>query len=229
MPQETTEAGLTLLLFYMLADESTSMEGGPVGAINAALPELHAEVRANPVVADLTRFGLVAFSSAPQTLLPLSDLHQVSQVPGLSANGCTNYGAAFDHMRSLIESDVATLKADGFGVYRPAMFFCSDGMPTDASWQASLSRLQDPAWALRPNIVSFGFGQADASVIAKVATLKAYMAADGVSPAQALSEWAKVLLRSMLGSARSLAKGQASLALPTSTPGLNEVPLARVA
>jgi uncharacterized protein YegL len=220
-----------LLLFYLLADESESMAGtAGVDAINAVLPALHAEVRENPIVADLTRFALVAFSTRPQTLLPLSDLHDVTGMPGLSAGGCTNYGAAFDHLRATISSDVATLLADGFGVYRPAVFFCSDGQPTDAgTWEAALARLQDSSWAPRPNIVSFGFGQADPAVIAKVGTLRAYMAADGVSPARALTEWAGVLLRSMLTSAYKAATGQPALVLPAATPGLDEVPLQRLA
>lgn len=223
------EAGQGLLPFYGLGDESESMAGEPVGAINTALEELHAAVRENPVVADLTRFGLVAFSTSPEVLLPLSDLSQVAQVPGLSAGGCTNYGAAFDHLRSAIGSDVATLAADGYRVYRPAVFFFSDGQPTDRGWEAALARLQDRSWALRPNIVAFGFGQADPAVIAKVATLKAYMAAGGVSAAQALSEWAKVLLNSMLTSAQKLVSGHPALALPTATPGLQEIPLDEVA
>src|SRR5690349_5068104 len=109
---------LQLLPFYLVCDESGSMAGTPIDAINNSLPELHQEIGANPVVADKTRFCLIGFSDNADVLLPLSDLSVVTQMPKLTAGGGTNYKAAFDTLKTTIESDVAKLKADGNTVYR---------------------------------------------------------------------------------------------------------------
>ena len=73
-----------VLPFYLVCDESASMSGPPLDAINASLPEIHSEIGANPVVADKTRFCLIGFSDTAQVLLPLSDLSAIFFDPGLA-------------------------------------------------------------------------------------------------------------------------------------------------
>src|SRR5689334_12382236 len=109
-----------VLPFYLVCDESSSMAGDPIDSINKALPEIHQEIGGNPVVADKTRFALISFNHEAQVLLPLSDLSDVTSVPGLTAAGGTHYGRAFTLLRTTIEQDVARLKADGHQVLRPA-------------------------------------------------------------------------------------------------------------
>lgn len=86
-----TEIAQQVLPFYLVCDESGSMLGAPVKAINDSLPNLHAEIGSNPVVADKTRFCLIGFGSDAQVLLPLSDLSAVTSIPALHATGGTNY------------------------------------------------------------------------------------------------------------------------------------------
>ena len=38
-----------VLPFYLVCDESYSMSGQPLDAINASLPEIHSEIGSNPV------------------------------------------------------------------------------------------------------------------------------------------------------------------------------------
>jgi uncharacterized protein YegL len=214
-----------VLPFYVVADESGSMDGAPITAINAALPRLHAEVISNPVVTDKIRFSLMAFAGTTEVLLALADLKHVKDMPGLAPRDSTNYGSAFDTLRATIETDVAQLDADGYRVFRPAVFFLSDGQPTDKGWEAAYSRVIAPDWKLRPHILAFGFGEAEPGVIAKVATLKAYMADAGVDPAAALAEWATRLTQTMVLSGNAIASGTGTLVVPPTPTGFHEIPL----
>lgn len=211
-----------LLPFYLLCDESGSMEGPPIDAINDSLPKLHAEIGSNPTVSDKTRFCLMGFSDQAEVLLPLADLSTITSMPMLRSDGSTSYGGAFTALRQTIINDVAGLKAQGHTVYRPAVFFLSDGQPTDHGWQSAYKALVDPAWSARPNILAFGFGDADASTIQQVATAKAFIANGQLGPAEALKEFAKSLIQSIVSSGQQSAadpNAPAQLAMPNEVEG----------
>ncbi|MEU3681482.1 VWA domain-containing protein [Streptomyces sp. NPDC030592] len=194
---------MQLLPFYMVCDESGSMAGGGVDAINAALPDLHQEISTNPSVADKTRFALIGFSTQASVLQPLADLSELTQLPSLSAGGVTSFGAAFRLLKDTIEKDVAALKADGHDVYRPVVFFLSDGIPTDEGWRTELKELN--AFRYAPKIIAFGISDADAATITEVANFKAFLQQnDSISPAVALREFASSLTRSIVSSATSM-------------------------
>ena len=213
-----------VLPFYLVCDESGSMSGPPVQAINDSLPKLHAEIGSNPVVADKTRFCLIGFESDAQVLLPLSDLSAVTSIPGLSARGGTNYGKAFDLLYDTITNDVAQLKSAGNTVYRPAVFFLSDGQPGD-NWSAAYQRLTDPLWTLHPNILAFGFGSVHAATLQQIATVRAYLADGSMGPDAALREFAASLIQSIVNSGSKPAMGGAlTLAVPDNVPGFTALP-----
>lgn len=215
-----------ILPFYLVCDESGSMAGAPVDAINQSLPELHFEIGSNPVVADKTRFCLIGFSDDAEVLLPLSDLSSLTAMPSLKASGGTNYSKAFDKLRQTINDDVNDLKTQNHQVYRPAVFFLSDGFPGD-SWHASYQALTDAAWRPHPNIIAFGFGQADANVIRQIANTKAFISNGTLGPAEALREFAKSLIKSMvnsgINSASSAGESAANLQLPDDVPGFTTI------
>ncbi|MFE0455464.1 VWA domain-containing protein [Streptomyces sp. NPDC058914] len=195
---------MQLLPFYMVCDESGSMAGGGVDAINSALPDLHHEISTNPSVADKTRFALIGFSTQASVLQPLADLSELTQLPSLSAGGVTSFGAAFRLLKDTIEKDVAALKGEGHDVYRPVAFFLSDGIPTDEGWRTALNELN--AFRYAPKIIAFGISDADAATIAEVANFKAFIQQnDSISPAVALREFASSLTRSIVSSATSMA------------------------
>ncbi|MER6264652.1 MULTISPECIES: vWA domain-containing protein [unclassified Streptomyces] len=194
---------MQILPFYMVCDESGSMAGGGVDAINSALPDLHQEISTNPSVADKTRFALIGFSTQASVLQPLADLSELTQLPSLSAGGVTSFGAAFRLLKDTIEKDVADLKANGHDVYRPVVFFLSDGIPTDEGWRTDLKELNSFRYA--PKIIAFGISDADIATITEVANFKAFLQQDqSVSPAMALREFASSLTRSIVNSATSM-------------------------
>jgi uncharacterized protein YegL len=214
-----------VLPFYLLCDESSSMAGVPVQAINDSLPRLHTEIGSNPVVADKTKFCLIGFNHEAQVLLPLSDLSTISSIPGLTADGGTDYSSAFDLLYNTIASDVAQLKSRGDQVYRPAVFFLSDGQPNDDDWSGAYQRLVDQNWPLHPNILAFGFGSVDASTLQQVATVRAYIANGSMGPDAALREFAMSLIQSIVNSGSKPAEGGSlNLSVPDNVPGFTALP-----
>lgn len=194
---------MQILPFYMVCDESGSMAGGGVDAINSALPDLHQEISTNPSVADKTRFALIGFSTQASVLQPLADLSELTQLPSLSAGGVTSFGDAFRLLRKTIEKDVTDLKAEGHDVYRPVVFFLSDGIPTDEGWRTDLKELNSFRYA--PKIIAFGISDAETSTITEVANFKAFIQQDeSISPAMAIREFASSLTRSIVSSATSM-------------------------
>jgi uncharacterized protein YegL len=219
-----------ILPFYLVCDESGSMKGKPLRAINDSLPDIHAEIGSNPMVADKTRFCIIGFSGTARMVLPLSDLSAVTAMPTLGyRTGGTSYGAAFKVLYDAITDDVQRLKDNGDQVYRPAVFFLSDGRPTDKNWQTAYQRVSDSSWPLRPNILAFGFGGVDKATLQRVATVRAYIAEQGMGPAAALKEFASSLIQSIVNSSsRPAGDGSLVLAVPDNVPGFTTLPADQV-
>ncbi|MFD5798170.1 vWA domain-containing protein [Streptomyces diastatochromogenes] len=218
---------MQILPFYLLCDESGSMIGDSIDAINNALPDLHHEISTNPTVADKTRFCLIGFSDSATVLQPLVDLSDIDEVPALAAGGLTSYGEAFRTLKRCIENDVAALKAEGHEVYRPVAFFLSDGIPTDEDWEQAYKELTQSRFC--PKIIAFGIGEAQEATIGHVANFRAFMQKDStVSPAQALREFATSLTRSIVRSAASIAADGGNgftLAVDDTVPGFSTISL----
>lgn len=211
-----TTARSALLPFYAVCDTSASMrEGARIDALNAALAAACDAIAINPVIADRVRFGVLSFSGAAELTLPLCDVGLLDQVPVLEPRGLTEYGAGLSLLRATIEADVAQLVADGYRVFRPAVFFLTDGRPTDpaARWRFALARLRDDGFPHRPGIVAFGFGDADPRLLGEIATLAAYTASDAITAAGAIATFGELLVQSVVASGTA-----GSLRLPPNVP-----------
>jgi uncharacterized protein YegL len=183
--------GRITLPVYLVIDTSASLVDD-IDSINEAVASLFRSLTADPWMTDIARLSLIAFSDSAQTILPLSDVSEISQPPTLVAGGTTNYSAAFALARQVIPEDVAALKREGFRVYRPVMFFVTDGSPSDRSWQAALEELRSPEFRQRPTTIAIGFGSADPAIIRDIGAGKggAFMISDAVSIRDAIhSMW----------------------------------------
>ncbi len=197
------------------------MQGPPLEAINQELPLIYQEIASNPVVADRARLGIIGFSTTAEVLLPLADLNDVHSIPQLTPRGATNYGAAFSLLKQTIEQDIAALKQSGHTPYRPTVFFLTDGLPTD-QWHVEHKNLVDRAFKAYPTILAFGFGDVDATTLQQIATFRAFIADGDMAPAQALREFARQLLNSVVQSAvasSSHPSGAAQLIVPDQVQG----------
>ena len=215
--------------FYICLDVSASMAGAPIESVNEQLPRLRASVGEDPAVAEVIRLGVVTFSDVARSVLPLCDLSLVEAVPEVAAQGRTSYAAVFELLRQVIENDYQKSRAAGDRWYRPAVIFISDGRPTDDAerWRAALAHLTDPAWRRRPNILAFGFGEADPEVLAEVTSRlpnRAFIAAEGAEPARVVPELLTGLIQSIVSSSASVYEGSAQL-VPPELPSMNVIPV----
>lgn len=205
-----------LLPIYVLADESGSM-ADLVGELNAGLASLHAALLAEPMAAAKVRMSVVGFADTAVLRLRLADLRREAHLPQLACGGVTNYGAAFEALAQQIPMDVRQLKAQQYGVHRPAAFFLSDGQPSDVhTWQHVHRRLVDRRGTVgAPNIIACGIGDAEPHTILQVATQPdyAYVSVAGADVGQAIAKFCSALTRSVIASGRSLANGDAELSV----------------
>lgn len=215
--------------FYLCLDVSQSMEGDPIDQVNSQLPAIRDAIGEDPAVAEVIRLSVVTFSDIARTIMPLCDLSMVESSPTLTVEGRTSYAAAFDHLRESIEADYQAGRARGDRWYRPAVLFISDGRPTDGEerWRSAHSRLTSPGWSRHPNILSFGFGAADADILAAVAEGKpnrAFIATEDRPPAAVIAELMQGLIQSIVSSSASVYSGSPQL-IPPQVPSMRPIPV----
>lgn len=207
----TGESRGDLLPVYFVADVSSSMTP-VVGILNEGLASLLEALESQPMAASKVRFSVIGFNGQASTVLPMSDLREIEAIDQLTASGWTSYAAAFRLLKSRIDSDVRSLKKQGYSVHRPAVFFLSDGDPKDdrSEWEAALSELTDPSFSAHPNILAFGIGKADERVIARVATKEgfAFRHAGGSNLGKAVAEFMEALTHSVIASGSAVAQGK---------------------
>jgi uncharacterized protein YegL len=202
------------------------MSGTRIDNVNNILPTLKTSLVTEPALSDLVLFGMIDFADEAHVVTPLGRLDETAS-PTLQTRGATSYAAAFDTVRTAIEHDVTRLLELGYRVYRPAVFFFSDGIPTDGAsqWERSFRELtyydasSGAGFKRYPLIVPFAVGEADRKLLARLChpsgVSKLYAARNGADIATAISEMAKVMLKSLVMSGRSGAAGQPKHVLPS--------------
>jgi uncharacterized protein YegL len=214
--------GAKLLPFYIVADVSYSMAGDAMKSVNGILPELVDAIAQQPILSDKVRIGLMDFSDDARVQLPLCDVLDPSlTLPTLVERGGTSFAAAFRLLRSEIGANVRQLKADGFIVHRPAVFFLSDGEPTDKAgeWESAFAELTaDKAY---PNVIPFGVGGANGAILQKLIhpssgnkQMRMYLTDKAEDAAAAIRYSAEIMTSSIIQSGHSISHGQSGIVLP---------------
>lgn len=228
---------MLVLPFYVMVDVSYSMtqvptkvidgvaSESPLSAGNRIVHEVKKALELSPILADKVRFSLLDFSDESYVAIPMCDISRVApaDIPVLQARGGTSFAAAFNLLRRQIPQDVAQLKADGHKVHRPAVFFLTDGEPTDGDgeWQQAFAALTDPSFHERPNVIPFGVAEAKKNVLDQLAFpqrtdpsdtkgMRSFIAREGSDPASAITSMAEMLISSILASANSFTGGASS-------------------
>ncbi len=212
-----------LLPVYLVVDESVSMSIC-IDDLNAGLALLHTALRGDPSAAARIRLAVLGFSTDVAVRLELTDPRLEAEPPQLHARDVTNYGAAFTELLTRIPADVAGLQAAGHRVCRPAVFFITDGKPTD-HWEAQHERLVNrETTKAAPDIIAWGVGEADARTIMGVASREefAYVSNEGLPLREAIAQFCLALTASLTRSGRSLARGKAELVVER-PPGFRRV------
>lgn len=192
---------------YVIVDESGSMKPHEA-ELNDGVGSLCGRLHAEPMIAAKLRLAVVGFAGDVQVRLPLADVRELAAPPKMKIRGATMYGAAFAWLMRQIPVDVAELKAQGYQVHRPAIFFLSDGAPTDEpAWRDVHRRLIDRRETpVAPNIIACGIGQARADVIVQVASRPefGFIAVPNCDIGAAVSEFFHSLVQSLVQSSQTM-------------------------
>src|SRR5581483_5395435 len=192
-----------------------------IDAVNTFLPELKEAIRSDPTVGEIARIAIIAFGEGARSELALCDL-AYADLPTLRAEGAyTDFTAAFDVTKREIEDEIRGL-GRGTKFHRPVVFFISDGQfnpPASApsDWNGAHDALVDKNWKFRPEIVAFGFGEANQSEIQRIATRHAFFANDD-DPVAAVREIMKTIIGTIKVTTRSLREDQGGLIVRPSDP-----------
>ncbi|GAA2962467.1 vWA domain-containing protein [Actinokineospora diospyrosa] len=218
-----------LLPFYLVVDVSYSMQGKKLDAVGRIIPTIVDALAKAPILSDKVRFAMIDFADDAQVRLPLCDLLDEHIVlPSLATRGGTAFGAPLRLLRTEIESNIKQLKADGFAVHRPAVFFLSDGEPTDpGAWESAFTDLtyydkeKRQGFPMYPNVIPFGVEGAVPTTLQRMihpATgskpMRMYLADHNQDPAAAITTMAEILISSILKSGQSMAMGNSGILLP---------------
>ncbi len=167
------EEGQLVMPFYLICDVSGSMNRD-MQELNKGVKKLRRAIVAEPVVDDVAQVCVMTFSDMAKVVMPMTQMSE-QEVPTLSVEGGTDYGAAFRALAQTITQDTANLKAQGYKVYRPCAFFLTDGLPNDSDWHRTFTSTltYDKATGTgmkgHPIFVPFGFRSASVEVLKQLA------------------------------------------------------------
>lgn len=159
-----------LVPVYLVLEESSALSETSISAINQAVPEIHRVISIDPLKNESVQVSIVSFSDSAEVLLPLSNLNEVTEFPGIVAKGNVNYRKLFLKIQEVLIDDFSRLSHTVKHYARPFVFILAASNPSDESWREQRERLiSDPRFH-NPHIVVLGVGEAKVSIMGDIAT-----------------------------------------------------------
>lgn len=129
----------------LLLDNSNSMRGEAIQALNLGLVAFKKNLIKDPLAARRVEIAVLTFGHEVQVV---RDFHSVADFspPVLTAGGLTPMGSAILKGLDLLEARKAVYKAHGIVYYRPWVFMITDGKPKgepDAVMDEAVRRLHE--------------------------------------------------------------------------------------
>jgi hypothetical protein len=226
--------GQVVMPFYLVCDVSGSMHGD-MDALNAGLAQLRQEILSEPVVDDLVMLSVITFDDRAKTAVPLTVPSEI-ELPRLASGGGTIYSTAFREFHRTFQADRQRLKDEGRRVFRPCIFFLSDGEPNDRDYLQTFQSLlgYDPATKqgnpAYPYVTTFGFREAEQATMAAIAYPnfgepnkrgRWFIAEQGHTVDQLLKSMAGVIGKSVIKSSQSIGSGAPAYSPPTAVEGMD--------
>jgi uncharacterized protein YegL len=216
---DSATEGQVVMPFYIICDVSGSM-CGDMAALNAGVAELKQEIMKDPVADDLTMLSIIAFESSARTVVPLAFPTEMNLQP-MKCGGATNYTVAFQEFHRAFQADRQRLRSEGKRVFRPCIFFITDGEPTSTDHLQVFQQLfgYDPATkqgnSAYPYVTPFGFRDATDQAMQSLAYPtfgekkgRYFLAKKGQTVTEMLKAMTGMIADSVLSSSASAAAGQ---------------------
>ncbi|WP_239310573.1 VWA domain-containing protein [Frankia sp. Cj3] len=231
--ERAAREGQVIMPFYIICDVSGSMYND-MAALNDGLAQLRQDIMKDPVVDDLVMLSVITFDDSARTVVPLTAPTDV-ELPRLGPGGGTTYGTAFREFHRAFEEDRKRLKGEGKRVFRPCIFFLSDGEPQDRDYLQTFQSLlgYDPTTkqgnSAYPYVTTFGFRDASQHTMEAIAYPnfgesnkrgRWFLAKNGQAVGELLKSMAGVIGQSVLKSGQSVGTGAPQYVAPTSVAGM---------
>ncbi|MBI1829818.1 MAG: VWA domain-containing protein [Planctomycetes bacterium] len=176
------------LPIYLLLDNSESMVGDPLAAVNQGLQQLCYEVKSDPMAIETAWLSVITFGGKARVVCPLTEVLQFSPPPLYVGPG-TNLGAGLDLLAQSIRTEVRKSSAEQRGDWRPIIFLMTDGQPTD-NWRDSLNRFRAAVSPKDANIIAIGCGEdVDMDVLKAITPVSLLMKTLSSGALQAFFKW----------------------------------------
>jgi uncharacterized protein YegL len=198
-----------------------------MAALNDGVERLRRAIVAQPVVDDVAQICIMSFSDTAKVVMPLARMSE-TPVPKLSVEGGTIYGAAFRELARALSQDTASLKAQGYKVYRPCAFFLTDGEPNDTDWHQTFTSTltYDPktgqGMKAHPIFVPFGFRQAREQVLRQLAyppERGKWYHTNSTAIEAALTGILDIIMNTVVTAGRTASTGKPTIAQQPPSPG----------
>jgi uncharacterized protein YegL len=214
--------------FYLICDVSLSMRY-EMKALQAGVSRLWRAIVDSYLLDEGTRVCVMTFSDEAKIPVPLTKMSAYPDgLPEFEHEQETNYGAAFRALAEEMAEDCRGLRTTGYEVFRPCVYFLTDGEPTDPDWhetftatltEGPLARLGMSEAAI---FVPFGFRDARAQVLSRLAYpehVAKWYHAKNATIEQALDGLLAIIKNSVLLSSASMQGGTPGHVLPEPEPG----------
>jgi uncharacterized protein YegL len=200
--------------FYLICDVSASM-WQEMAALHEGVTRLWEAIVQAPTVNEVAHICVMTFSDDARVVVTLRRMSELPDgMPKFTSENNTQYGTAFRELAKQIARDYAALRQDRRSVYRPCVYFLTDGEPTDEDWRQALrDMLRNGAMARMgayPIIVPFGFRDATDSTLRRLAYppgVSRWYHARSSTIATALDEILGIIKKSVLDSGYSAMAG----------------------
>lgn len=150
----------------LLLDNSYSMTGAPIDALNAGLYEFKQALLADSLARKRVELALVTFG--PVEIVTGFTTVDEFDPPHLKAREMTPMGQAITVGLDLLERRKQVYRDHGIQYYRPWLFLLTDGAPTDPIDDA-MRQLHEAQAEKKCTFFPVGVGEADMSTLKKLA------------------------------------------------------------
>jgi len=153
------------MVLFFLVDQSGSMAGKKIGAVNIAIREVIPELRGVGGSDANIKIAALLFSSGCRWMYADPIAAKDFQWTPVQASGVTDFGAALQELSKKMSKSV--FLSSSLGAVAPAIFLMSDGQPTD-EYKEALNTLKNNNWFKHAIRVAVAIGDdADINVLAE--------------------------------------------------------------
>lgn len=210
------------LPIYLVLDNSGSMTGDPIQAVNQGIQALVSDLQTDPFALETAYLSIIEFNSNARQIVPLTEIGSF-KAPTLATKSTTSLGAALTLLTQSIQKEVKKPGLEEKGDWKPLVFIMTDGQPTD-SWEQPADLLKKQKIA---NIIACAAGNSANELVLKRITESVIKLRD-VSPDtfKAFFQWVSASISQSSASVNSSPKeGQGiNLPAPPASAGFQIIP-----